>query len=80
MRLPFLPFPSLPLTIPAHSINPKSTFALLKPHIPSLIEHFIFPLVCLSEEEIELFSDDPTEFSRQFFGGPFDVSLSLPCG
>ncbi|BGP23398.1 nonsense-mediated mRNA decay protein [Rhodotorula toruloides] len=59
-------------------INPKSTFALLKPHIPSLIEHFIFPLVCLSEEEIELFSEDPTEFSRQFFGDFIADSYASP--
>jgi len=51
------------------SINPKTTFALLKPHLNNLIEHFIFPLVCLSEEELETFTDDPSEFARQHFGG-----------
>ncbi|GAA5868690.1 hypothetical protein JCM8547_003784 [Rhodosporidiobolus lusitaniae] len=49
-------------------INPKSMFALLKPHIPSLVQHFIFPLICLSEEEIEAFQDEPSEFAKQHFG------------
>lgn len=57
------------------SINPKAMFTLLKPHVSTLVEHFIFPLVCLSEEELELFTDDPTEFARQSFGG---ASRSLP--
>lgn len=50
-------------------------FSLLKPHLSTLIEHFIFPLVCLTEEEIEMFNDDPTEYARQFFGGTFRCEL-----
>ncbi|GAA6019455.1 hypothetical protein JCM10207_001394 [Rhodosporidiobolus poonsookiae] len=49
-------------------INPKSMFALLKPHIPSLVQHFIFPLICLTDDELELFTDEPNEFARQHFG------------
>ncbi|GAA6037955.1 hypothetical protein JCM8097_009507 [Rhodosporidiobolus ruineniae] len=49
-------------------INPKAMFALLKPHIPSLVEHFIFPLICLTDDELELFTDDPSEFAKQHFG------------
>ncbi|GAA5935374.1 hypothetical protein JCM1841_001937 [Sporobolomyces salmonicolor] len=59
-------------------INPKSTFALLKPHITTLVEHFIFPLVCLTEEEIETFNDDPNEFARQFFGDFIVDSYASP--
>lgn len=55
------------------SINPKSMFALLKPHLSTLIEHFIFPLVCLTEDEIEMFNEDPAEYARQFFGGAFQA-------
>ncbi|GJN87375.1 hypothetical protein Rhopal_000324-T1 [Rhodotorula paludigena] len=61
-------------------INPKSMFALLKPHIPSLIEHFIFPLVCLTDDEMELFTDDPNEFARQFFGDFVADSYASPTG
>ncbi|BGP14532.1 hypothetical protein JCM10213_005180 [Rhodosporidiobolus nylandii] len=49
-------------------INPKSMFSLLKPHIPTLVEHFIFPLICLTDDELELFQDDPNEFAKQNFG------------
>lgn len=49
-------------------------FALLKPHLSTLIEHFIFPLVCLTEDEIEMFNEDPAEYARQFFGGALPES------
>ncbi|GAA5829387.1 hypothetical protein JCM11251_005030 [Rhodosporidiobolus azoricus] len=49
-------------------INPKAMFAQLKPHLLSLVQHFIFPLICLTDDELELFQDDPNEFSRQHFG------------
>ncbi|GAA5899248.1 hypothetical protein JCM8208_001596 [Rhodotorula glutinis] len=59
-------------------INPKAMFTLLKPHVSTLVEHFIFPLVCLSEEELELFTDDPTEFARQSFGDFIVDSYASP--
>lgn len=63
---------------PANSIGPKPMFALLKPHLSTLIEHFIFPLVCLTEDEIEMFTEDPVEYARQFFGGEFWSLVSAP--
>ncbi|GAA6009458.1 hypothetical protein JCM11491_003564 [Sporobolomyces phaffii] len=59
-------------------INPKTTFALLKPHLNTLIEHFIFPLVCLSDDEIESFTEDPSEFARQHFGDFIVDSYASP--
>ncbi|GAA5946962.1 hypothetical protein JCM3765_002093 [Sporobolomyces pararoseus] len=59
-------------------INPKTTFALLKPHLNTLIEHFIFPLVCLSDDEIESFTEDPNEFARQHFGDFIVDSYASP--
>ncbi|TKA51096.1 hypothetical protein B0A53_05882 [Rhodotorula sp. CCFEE 5036] len=59
-------------------INPKSMFALLKPHLSTLIEHFIFPLVCLTEDEIEMFNEDPAEYARQFFGDFIADSYASP--
>lgn len=29
----------------------------------------MFPLICLTEDEIEMFTEDPAEFSRTHFGG-----------
>jgi hypothetical protein len=51
------------------SIRPKATWVLLKPHVQTIVESFVFPLVCLTEDEIEMFEDDPVEFSRMHFGG-----------
>ncbi|GAA5967114.1 hypothetical protein JCM11641_000445 [Rhodosporidiobolus odoratus] len=59
-------------------INPKSMFTLLKPHIPSLVEHFLFPLICLTDDELELFTDDPNEFARQHLGDLITDSYASP--
>ena len=34
----------------------------LKPHVDSLIAHVIFPILCQSDEDIELFETDPSEY------------------
>jgi hypothetical protein len=41
----------------------------LKPHLDLLIGHFVFPCICLTDEEIEQFEEDPVEYSRAHFGG-----------
>ncbi|SCV67913.1 BQ2448_5524 [Microbotryum intermedium] len=49
-------------------IKPKHTWALIKPHILPLVQSFVFPLVCLTDEEIEQFSEDPQDFAKAHFG------------
>lgn len=44
------------------SITEKNTWNLLKPHIELLISHFIFPLLCPSNETLEQFEDDPEDY------------------
>lgn len=44
------------------SIKPKVTWGLLRPHIPNLISHVIFPLLCLTQEDLELWDEDPVEY------------------
>lgn len=56
------------------SIKPKATWSLIKPHILDLVQRFVFPLVCLTDDEVEQFTDDPHEFARTHFGGG-----QLPC-
>ena len=34
----------------------------LKPHMETLIQHLLFPVLCQSDEDIELFQDDPSEY------------------
>lgn len=43
-------------------VKPKSMWDNLKPHMPVLIEHLIFPVLCQSDEDIELFETDPSEY------------------
>ncbi|KAK4102767.1 ARM repeat-containing protein [Parathielavia hyrcaniae] len=43
-------------------IRPKEMWAHLKPHLTNLVTHFIFPVLCLTEEDIEKFEDEPEEY------------------
>jgi importin-7 len=43
-------------------IKPKAMWEKLKPHMDSLIAHLLFPVLCQSDEDIELFTDDPPEY------------------
>ena len=43
-------------------VKPKSMWDILKPHMDSLIKHLIFPVLCQTEEDLELFTDDPPEY------------------
>lgn len=37
-------------------------WAQLKPHLQTLFTHFVFPVLCLSEDDIERFEDEPEEY------------------
>jgi hypothetical protein len=43
-------------------IKPKTMWPLLKQHLDNLIAHFVFPVLCQSDEDIELFEEDPQEY------------------
>lgn len=43
-------------------VKPKSMWNHLKPHIDSLISHVLFPTLCQSDDDIELFDSDPPEY------------------
>lgn len=45
-------------------VKPKTTWALLKPHVPQLTQSFIFPRLCFSEEDDELWELDAVDFVR----------------
>ncbi|CAA19115.1 karyopherin/importin beta family nuclear import/export signal receptor Nmd5 [Schizosaccharomyces pombe] len=47
-------------------VKPKSTWALLKPHLQLLIGSFVFPQLCMSEEDEELWELDPVEFIHKY--------------
>lgn len=43
-------------------IKPKQMWTHLKPHLDSIVQHFIFPVLCLTEEDVEKFDNDPEEY------------------
>ena len=43
-------------------VKPKSMWSHLKPHMDTLISHVFFPILCQSDEDIELFDADPPEY------------------
>jgi hypothetical protein len=56
------------LTGPNGSIKPKVTWNLLKNNVPNLLAHVIFPLLCLTQEDLELWNDDPVEYIHKKIG------------
>lgn len=47
------------------SVELSPTYKIIKPHLDFVIFQAIFPTLCLSSEDIELFNDDPVEFVRK---------------
>jgi hypothetical protein len=43
-------------------VKPKSMWLHLKPHMENLLAHVIFPILCQSDEDMELFETDPQEY------------------
>ena len=42
-----------------------STYKLMKPHMEFLLCSVIFPILCLSDADLELFDADPIEYARK---------------
>ncbi|KAI1613393.1 armadillo-type protein [Exophiala viscosa] len=43
-------------------VKPKAMWDKLKPHMDSLIKHLIFPVLCQSDEDMELFTENPPDY------------------
>lgn len=43
-------------------IRPKEMWALLKPSLTSLVTHLIFPVLCLTPDDVEKFEEEPEEY------------------
>jgi len=42
--------------------RPKSMWTHLKAHLTNLVTHLVFPVLCLSAEDLEKFEDEPEEY------------------
>lgn len=56
------------------SISIAYTWKMIKPHIAAIIQDVIFPLMCHTESDQELWESDPPEYIAQKFG---NINLSL---
>lgn len=45
-----------------------ATWRALKPHVPALLSHVVFPLLCFDDDDAELWVDDPHEYIRKVQG------------
>ena len=44
------------------AVGPKEMWTHLRPHLNNLVTHFVFPVLCLTEDDIEKFEDEPEEY------------------
>ncbi|ODA78543.1 hypothetical protein RJ55_05924 [Drechmeria coniospora] len=44
------------------SVRPKEMWTHLKAHLTNLVTHFVFPVLCLSPEDVEQFEEEPEEY------------------
>ncbi|CEH16723.1 Nuclear transport receptor RANBP7/RANBP8 (importin beta superfamily) [Ceraceosorus bombacis] len=64
-------------------VKPKSTWLLLKPHVDDLVQRFVFPLMCYTEADEELWELDAVDYVRSHldpieeFGTPQGAAASF---
>ncbi|QBM88627.1 Importin-beta N-terminal domain-containing protein [Metschnikowia aff. pulcherrima] len=46
----------------SHAVTQKELWQILQPCYASLVEHLVYPLLCPSEETLELFETDPADY------------------
>ena len=56
---------NLALQYLTHALPNKKTYGLMKPHFQQLMFNILFPLACFSDEDAELWEEDPHEYVRK---------------
>ncbi|PVH13582.1 uncharacterized protein CXQ87_001690 [Candidozyma duobushaemuli] len=46
----------------SHSVTQKESWSLVKPYFETIVSHLIYPLLCPSDETLELFEEDPNDY------------------
>lgn len=47
------------------AVRARNTYTALKPHFDAFFREIIFPLICLTEDDLELWESDPQEYIRR---------------
>ncbi|KAI8927955.1 armadillo-type protein [Entophlyctis helioformis] len=55
-----------------HCVKRKTTWAMLKEHLSPVISDFIFPLMCFSQEDDELWHENPVDYIHKKIDPPMD--------
>ncbi|KAJ2780855.1 Nonsense-mediated mRNA decay protein 5 [Coemansia javaensis] len=64
-------------------VKERSAWKLLKPHVEGIVSHFIFPQLCFSRADQELWEDNPVEYVQKRidplddFGSPVVAASTL---
>ncbi|KAK9477553.1 armadillo-type protein [Lipomyces japonicus] len=56
------------------AVTIKSTWDILKPNVESLVSHVVFPLIRLTDEDLDLFENEPIEYIHKRIDIYFDDS------
>lgn len=59
------------------SVRHAFSWKIVQNNVVVLIQDIIYPLLCISEDDIELFNDEPVEFVRARLGKHSSSSSSL---
>lgn len=60
-----------------YSVRAKKTWDALRPQVMWIVQNFVFPHLCWSQQDAELYTEDPHEFIRTRMD-PFDDFYSPP--
>jgi hypothetical protein len=52
----------------SYSVRHAFSWKIVQNNIVVLIQDIIYPLLCISDDDIELFNDEPVEFVRARLG------------
>lgn len=50
---------------PQHAVGIPATYKLMKPHWDNILHNVAFPLMCFSDEDQQLWVEDPQEYIRK---------------
>ncbi|KAF3939642.1 Importin-7 [Dactylella cylindrospora] len=65
---------SFTLSFLEECIKPKNTWQLLKPHVDILVSHVLFPLLCQTADDLEMFDIEPVEYIHRKLNFYEDIS------
>jgi len=57
-----------PAVFPSYSVDHAASWKLIRPHFQAIFQDLVFPMMCYSNEDDQLWHSDPYEYIRLKFG------------